>query len=213
DFWINYSLGCFWWEDYPPEAVGYFRAAVAIRPTSDGAYMMLGRALRRTGDAEGAIAAFRRSAALNPSYTVAEDLVRALAPRGGLEEARAAWEEFLERDPPDHGSWYGYAHLCLFAGNEEAYGRARKALLARFGDTADDWIVAERTSLACLLLPDSGDGLRRATRLADLAVTAGERSSEPGNPYLRFVKGLALYRNGRPGEAIPLLREAAEKLH
>src|SRR5262249_32876512 len=23
DFWINYLLGCFWWEEYPQEAVGY----------------------------------------------------------------------------------------------------------------------------------------------------------------------------------------------
>jgi serine/threonine-protein kinase len=213
DFWINYLIGCFWWEEYPQEAVGYFRAAVAIRPMSEGAYLMLGRALLKSGDGQGAIAAFRRSAALYPSYTVTQDLVRALAPSGSLEEARAVWEKYLERDPPDHGSWYGYAHLCLFVGDTEAYTAARKALLARFGDTADDWVVAERTSLACLLLPDSEDGLRRATRLADLAVAAGERSKEPGNPYLRFVKGLAVYRNGRPGEAIPLLREAADKLH
>jgi serine/threonine-protein kinase len=213
DFWLNYFLGCFWWEEYPQEAVGYLRAAVAIRPESGGAYLMLGRALRGAGDAEGAIAAFRRSAALDPSYTVAEGLVRALAAGGSLEEARAVWEKYLEGDPADHGSWYGYAQLCLFVGNEEAYGRARETLLARFGDKADDWKVAERISLACLLLPDSGDGLRRATRLADLAVAAGERSGEPGDPQLRFVKGLALYRNGRPAEAIPLLREAAEKLH
>src|SRR5262249_50628934 len=54
DFWINYLLGMFWYEDYPQAAVGYFRAAVAIRPTSDQAYMMLGRALRDMGDVEGA---------------------------------------------------------------------------------------------------------------------------------------------------------------
>ena len=212
DFWINYLLGCFWWEEFPQEAVGYFRAAVAIRPTSPGPYLMLGRTLGKSGDAEGAIAAFRRSAALSPSYTVAEDLVRALAPRGGLAEARAAWEKYLERVPPDHGSWDGYAQLCLFLGDEEAYRRARKALLERFGETTNDWIVAERTSLACLLLPDSGDELRRAIRLADFAVAAGDRSTEPGNPYLLFVKGLALYRQGRPQEAVPLLREAADKL-
>src|SRR5262249_49350027 len=49
DFWINYLLGCFWWEESPREAVGYFRAAGAIRPTSDGAFLMLGRALGKTG--------------------------------------------------------------------------------------------------------------------------------------------------------------------
>jgi serine/threonine-protein kinase len=212
DFWLNYLLGCFWWEDYPQEAVGYFRVAVAIRPTSDWAYLMLGRALRGAGDTEGAIAAFRRSVALNPSYTAAKELAWALAPKGELEEARAAWEKFLERDPPNHDSWDGYAQLCLFAGNKEAYHRARKALLKRFGDTRNDWIVAERASLACLLLPDSGDELQGAIRLADLAEAAG-KSTLPGNPYLRFVKGLAVYRDGRPKEAIPLLQEAAEKLN
>jgi serine/threonine-protein kinase len=212
DFWLNYLLGQYWEREHPQVAVGYFRAAVAVRPRNDEIYTRLGTALLATKDAEGAIAAFRQSIALNPNNAVAKDLAWALAPRGGLEEARAAWETFLERDPPDHDSWYGYAQLCLFLGNQEAYRLARKALLERFGDTTNDWIVAERTSLTCLLLPDSGDELRAAIRLADLAVAAGDRSTNPGNPYLRFVKGLAVYRQGRPDEAIPLLQEAAEKL-
>src|SRR5262249_55738485 len=140
DFWLNYLLGCFWWEDYPQEAVGYLRVAVAIRPTSDGAYWMLGRALRGAGDTEGAIAAFRQALALNPNYAVARELASALAPRGGLEEARAAWEKILDRDPPEHDAWYGYAQFCLFLGNKEAYVRARQAMLKRFGNTTDDWI-------------------------------------------------------------------------
>jgi serine/threonine-protein kinase len=211
DFWINYLLGCFWWEEYPQEAVGYLRAAVAIRPASDGAYLMLGQALRGAGDSEGAIAAFRQSVAHKPGYEVAKELVWCLAPRGELEEARAAWEKFLECDPPDHEAWYGYAQLCLFLGNREAYRRARRDLLKHFGSTSNDWVVAERTSLACMLLPDSGDELKGAIRLADLAV-AGGKSTTPGNLYLQFVKGLALYRDGRPKEAIPLLQEAAGKL-
>jgi serine/threonine-protein kinase len=212
DFWLNYLLGCFWCEELPQEAVGYLQVAVAIRPTSDGAYMMLGRALRGVGDTEGAIAAFRRSLELNSSSAVAKELAWALAPKGELEEVRAAWEKVLERDPPEHDAWYGYAQLCMFVGNEDAYRRARRALLKRFGDTRNDWTVAERTSLACLLLPDSGDELQAAIRLADLAVAAGGGPTKTDNPYLRFVKGLAMYRQGRPKEAIPLLREAAEKL-
>src|SRR5262249_1619595 len=77
--------------------------------------------------------------------------------------------------------------------------------------TRNDWTVAERTSLACLLLPDSGDELQAAIRLADLAVAAGERPTTTDIPYLRFVKGLALYRQGMAKQAIPLLQEAAEK--
>src|SRR5262249_56120797 len=103
------------------EAVGYFRAAVAIRPTSDQAYRMLGRASRGAGDTDGAIAAFRQSVALNPNYAVAKDLAWALAPRGGLEEARAAWETFLRRNPPDHDSWDRYAQFGLFLQNQCPY--------------------------------------------------------------------------------------------
>src|SRR5262249_14420983 len=149
--------------------IGYFRVAAAIRPTSTGAYMMLGRALRRAGDNPGAIAAFRRYFALGPDIANASELQPALSPSRDLEEIRAAWEKSLERNPPDPDLWYGYPQFCLFVGNQEAYARARKAILARFGNTTDNWIVAERTALGCLLLPDPGDELQRAIRLADLA--------------------------------------------
>jgi len=212
DFWINYLLGRFWLPERPQEAVGYFRAALAIRPSSDQAYMGLGTALRETGDADGAIAALRKAISLNSNYPIARELAKVLASRGGLEEARADWEKYLDRDPPDHESWYGYAQLCLFLGNEEAYRRARQSLLKRFADGTENWVFAERTSLACLLLPDSGDELQRAIELAGKAVAAGESSNDPGSPYLRFLKGLAEYRQGRFEEAVPLLQEAAAKL-
>jgi tetratricopeptide (TPR) repeat protein len=54
--------------------------------------------------------------------------------------------------------------------------------------------------------------LRRAAELADRAVATAQKSSEPGNPYVRFVKGLAEYRQGRYEQAIPLLQETAVKL-
>jgi serine/threonine protein kinase len=172
---------------------------------------LLGKSLFATGDVARAMDAFRKAAELNPIGEGAKDLTAILIPRGGLEEARVAWEKILERHPPTYDSWYGYAQLCLFLGNEGAYRRARKALLDRFGKT-NDWIVAERSSLACLLMPASGDELRRSVELADKAVTAAEKSSEPGNPYVRFVKGLAEYRQGRPEQAIPWLEQSASGL-
>jgi serine/threonine-protein kinase len=211
DFWLNFLLGHFWEEERPQVAVGYFRAAVAIRPGSDEAYMKLGRALRATGDSDGAAAAFRKAFELSPNYAVVKALARALAPSGRLEEARAAWETALERGRPGPDAWYGYAPLCLFLGKEEAYRRARKALLERFGDTTDDWRVAERTSLACLLLPASGEELRRAVALADRAVADGS-NPDPKNPYLQFLKGLAEYRQGRPRQAVPWLEGPSVKL-
>jgi serine/threonine-protein kinase len=210
DFWINYLLGHFLEAERPQEAAGYYRAAVAIRPDSNQAYTRLGLALR-DGDTDGAIDALERAAALDMDHADVKELARLLAPRGRLEEARAAWEQVLQRDPPDHDSWYGYTQLCLYLGKEDAYRRARDAMLRRFGQSAD-WIVAERASLASLLLPASGDELRPAAELADRAVANALKSPEPGNQYVQFVQGLAEYRRGRDAQAVPLLRAAAAKL-
>jgi serine/threonine-protein kinase len=212
DFWINYLLGQFWVQARAQEAVGYCRAAVAIRPNSDQAYALLGRALRGLGDSDGASVAFRKALALNPNCAVGKELASAVGGRRGLEEARVAWEKLVERDPHNHEAWHGYAELCLYLGNRDAYRLARERLLDRFGKTANDWITAERTSMACLLLPAYGEELQRAAGLADRAVSAAAESREPGNPYVRFVQGLAEYRQGRYAQALPWLQDSAANL-
>jgi serine/threonine-protein kinase len=212
DFWINYLLGQFWSQDRPLQAAGYFRAAVALRPSSDQAYYRLGRALRDTGDVDGAIDAFRQTVALNSEMAVVKDLAKLLAPRGGLDEVRVAWQKHLDGSPPDHESWYGYAQLCLFLGDEEAFGRNRAAMLDRFGGAATEWYEAERTSLACLLRPTGGDELRRIVEMVDRAAAVGPQPPHPDHAYIQFVRGFAEYRRGRPVQAIPLLEESAARL-
>jgi tRNA A-37 threonylcarbamoyl transferase component Bud32/tetratricopeptide (TPR) repeat protein len=213
DFWINYLLGQQCSKESPQAAVGYFRVAVAIRPRNDRVYRMLASALLDTGDKEGAIAAERESIARNPNEKRAKDLANALTPKRGMEDVRAAWEQrLLKPNPKDHKSWHGYPQLCLYVGDVEAYRVGRKAMLEHFGDVTNDWVIAERTSMACLLLPDSGDELRRSARLADVAVAVAEKSSEPGNAYVKFVKGFALYREGQYAEALPFLQQSAYKL-
>jgi serine/threonine-protein kinase len=213
DFWINFLLGGFLLQERPQEALGYLRAAVAIRPDTDRAYLMLGRALYDTGDADRAIAAIRTSLrAANPNRAGVRDLAQVLVPRGQLEEARVAWEKVLQDDPPEFDPWDGYPQLCAFLGNEDAYRRSCKALLDRFEGNTDHWAIPERSCLACLLLPASGEELRRAAALADRAVAAGPKFPEPDHAYLQFVKGLAEHRQGRSAQAVPLLREAAALL-
>jgi tetratricopeptide (TPR) repeat protein/predicted Ser/Thr protein kinase len=168
-----------------------------------GVWLVQQRAERRAETA-------RQEQAVEAALAVAKDLARHLAPRGRLEEAREVWEKLLERNPPDFASWYGYPQLCLFLGNEEAYRRARKALLDRFSGT-NDWTVAERASLACLLLPAPEDELRRAVVLADRAVAA-RSNPDPDNPFLQFLKGLEEYRQGRPEQAVPWLTKSSAKL-
>jgi serine/threonine-protein kinase len=210
DFWINYLLGQFWLGESPHQAIGYFRAAVAIRPTSDQAYAMLAQALRDSEDGDGAVAAFRQSLALNPSFAVAKDLVTTLVQRGRLDDARAAWDELLERDPPDHEFWYGYAELCLFLGQQDQYRRAQRALLERFGATTNPF-DAERTARACLLSPITGDELHQAVTLAKRAV-AQRSGDEWGHPYFQFLHGLVEYRLGQFDRAIATMRGDASRV-
>jgi eukaryotic-like serine/threonine-protein kinase len=207
DFWINLHLGHVLLAKSPHEAIGYFRAAVASRPQSSQAHILLGRALHDAGDTDGAIAAFRKAIPLSSNHAAPRDLARALAPRGGLEEARALWAKLLATSPPDYDAWDGYAQLCAFLGNEEAYRWARKALLERPRDSTDHWAMAERDGLACLLLPASQEELGRAVALVDQAVATGPKFV-PSNAWPQFVKGLATDRKGRPQEAVPLLQEA-----
>jgi eukaryotic-like serine/threonine-protein kinase len=211
DFWINLHLGYILLAELPEEAVGYLRAAVASRPESSQAHIMVGRALHDAGDTDGAIAAFRKAIPLTSDLAGARDLARALARKGGLQQARALWARQLEASPPAYDPWDGYAPLCAFLGNEEAYRSARKALLERPRDSTDHWFMAERDSLACLLLPASGEDLRRAVALVDRAVTTSPKVF-PYNPYTLLIRGLAEYRQGRPQQAVPLLEESAALL-
>jgi hypothetical protein len=122
-------------------------------------------------------------------------------PQGEPEAFRADWEKRLERDPPDHDSWYGYAELCVFLGREEDYRRARRALLKRFGATTNPF-EAERTARACLLLPGTHDELRQAVALAERAVA--DRGW--AHPYFDFAHGLAEYRQGQFDRAITTMQ-------
>ena len=211
DFWINLHLGYILLAERPEEAVGYFRAAVASRPESSQAHIMVGRALHDAGDTDGAIAAFRQAIPLTSESPAPGTWPGPWPARGGLEEARALWARQLEASPPAYDPWDGYASLCAFLGHEEAYRSARKALLERRRDSTDHWVMAERDGLACLLLPASGEDLRQAVALVNRAVTTSPKDL-PDNPYTLLIGGLAEYRQGRPQQAVPLLEESAALL-
>jgi Tfp pilus assembly protein PilF len=191
------------------EAVASLRKAIEIAPGYGFANTNLALILESQGKAGEAAAVYREALRANPADTASRfRLCAVLARQRRLEEVRADWKKVLEHNPPAPEAWFGYAELCLFFGHEDEYRRARTALLARFGDTTDP-IVAERTSRACLLLPWSGADLRRATALAERAAAD---TKSPNYVFSELAKGLAEYRNDRPEQAIPLLREAAPRI-
>jgi serine/threonine-protein kinase len=161
-------------------------------------------ALRRgTNVHQTAALALNRSSAVEPSPSVLMRL-------GRLDAARLAWKKILKADPPDHPIWNGYAELCLFLGDEDGYRRARRALLERFGNSADPY-VAERVGRACLLLPATADELRQSVAVAERAVarTSGEQAA---HPYFVFARGLAQYRQRQFDMAIAAMRGDASSV-
>ncbi|HVS39827.1 MAG TPA: tetratricopeptide repeat protein [Gemmataceae bacterium] len=132
DFWINHNLAVALFGGQPPrleEAIGFYRAAVALRPQSAGAQLNLGRALLGKGDAASASAAFREAIALKPDYAAAHsDLGAALMDQGKLNEAVDACRKAIALKPDSYGAYVNLGNALVrqgqVAGAEAAYRQA-----------------------------------------------------------------------------------------
>jgi eukaryotic-like serine/threonine-protein kinase len=194
------------------EAINQLREAIRFNPNDSGLYTALGHWLEVQGRDLEALPQHQQAVALHPQNKHAQDRLRALLARLGRgEEARVAWQAALDANPPKHDDWYGYAEFCLFIGQEDAYRRARQALLGKFGAATDPY-VAERTARACLLLPATGDELRRAVALAERAAAVEPSKYQWAYPNFLFARGLAEYRQGRLDQAIAILRGDAARV-
>ena len=195
----------------PAEALEQARAGVRLGENVRLAHTILGKSLEAAKRPAEALDHHRLAVAVDPKNREARRELRGLLLRlGRAEELCTVWAGEVDEDPPKHGTWYGYAELCLFVGREDDYLRARRSLLAKFGATVDPFL-AERTSRACLLRPATGDELKQSAALADRAASA-DRSKHPGvyHAFL-FVKGLAEYRQGRYGPAISTMEGDASR--
>jgi tetratricopeptide (TPR) repeat protein len=137
EFWLNFelanALSLQWQGDIviprrrgrAAEAVGYYRAALVVRPEAGVVYSDLGLALSVTGRLEEAIACYQKAIALDPRFTWAHNnLGVALLDKGDVNGAIAACQRAIDLDP-------NHPHAHFYLGN---------ALLAR-GD--HDKAIAE----------------------------------------------------------------------
>jgi serine/threonine protein kinase/Tfp pilus assembly protein PilF len=102
DFWINFELAFLLYGERgsEAEAVGYLRAALALRPESTGVYNNLGTALYRQGKWEEAAAAYRTAIDLYPGNAQAyNNLGIAFDKQGKLTEAVAAYQKAIDINP------------------------------------------------------------------------------------------------------------------
>ena len=109
----------------PAEAAELFRAAIEAAPETSGLYGLLGIALHRSGDPEGAERAYRQALSADAGDVESwMNLGMILQDRGELEEAIRAYEEAAARSPANAAPRHRLAEALLTG------GRAEEALTA-----------------------------------------------------------------------------------
>jgi serine/threonine protein kinase/tetratricopeptide (TPR) repeat protein len=177
DFWINHDLAFALTNVQSPrleEAIGFYRAAVAVRPQSPGAHLNLGTALRKKGDVEGAIAAARKTIQLKEdSPTAHSNLGLALYDQKKLDQAVAAYKQAIQLKP-DYAEAYANLGIALRAQQKlaEAVAAYRKAIDLKPDDA--DAFAAEpklaeqhRDNAACAAALAAADKSAEAGKLDD----------------------------------------------
>jgi tetratricopeptide (TPR) repeat protein len=109
DFWVNFMLGTILPREAQGEAIGYLRAAVALRPEASAALNNLGLALKEQGKVDEAAECYRKALQSDPRNVVAlSNLGLCLCDEGKFDEAVAFHRRSLAIDPR-----YAPAHTSL----------------------------------------------------------------------------------------------------
>jgi serine/threonine-protein kinase len=123
DFWANPILGDALVKVAPVEAGGYYRAALASRPSAAVGYTALGDALYAQQLRGEATAYYRRAVQIDPQYARGHtNLGNILNDAGQEDEAMACYHRALQADPD-----YAWAHFDL-ANTLRDEGRREEAL-------------------------------------------------------------------------------------
>jgi serine/threonine-protein kinase len=131
DFWLNFGLGfALDKAKKPGEAVGYWRAALALRPESAVVHNNLGSARYAQRRLDEAIGHFRKAIALDPDFAYAHNnLGSALDDQGQWEEAIEHFRKAIALDPSYATAHYNLGKTLQDKGQlDEAIGHYRKAL-------------------------------------------------------------------------------------
>jgi tetratricopeptide (TPR) repeat protein/tRNA A-37 threonylcarbamoyl transferase component Bud32 len=111
DFWLNFELGWALHESgRSDEALGFFRAALALRPEASPAYNGVGVMLFVTGRLDEAIGYWEQALDIDPNFgEVHTNLAQALSAKGRLDEAIGHYQESIRLDP--HASAIAHHNL------------------------------------------------------------------------------------------------------
>jgi tetratricopeptide (TPR) repeat protein len=213
------------------EALGYSRAALALRPDSAVAHNNLGVALHAKGEVREGIACFHRAIAADPKYAKAHtNLGLALYVGGQVEQAIACYRRAIALDPKYAGA-HNNLGLALKAKGEveqaiECYRKAiaadprlaavhnnlGSALYAR--GKVEQAIASYRQAIAAdpELAPahyNLGNALRDTGKVEEaIACYRSAIAADPKHALGHYNLGSALYARGKVEQAIPCFRSA-----
>jgi tetratricopeptide (TPR) repeat protein len=197
DFRLNFVLGNALLGVRPEEAIGYYRAALAVRPQTSAVYNNLGNALAERKRRDEALACFEKALSFDPTFAPAHyNLGNALADEGRLDEAIAAYERAVQLAPN-----YAKAHTNL---GLALYARRRldEAIAAY------ERVIQVDPKLA-LAHYNLGNALKAKGRLDD-AIASYQRAVEldPNLAPAYYNLGNALKSRGRLDDAIAAYHRA-----
>jgi serine/threonine protein kinase/Flp pilus assembly protein TadD len=136
DFWINHELAFYLCELKPPrsqEAIGFYRAALALRPNSPGVHLNLGLALQARGDFTSAETEIREAIRLQPEYVEAHNSLGSVLYDGkhDYDGAAAEFRWAVDRKP-DEARYHFNLGLALNAKGEQDFDEAHHNAKGQF---------------------------------------------------------------------------------
>jgi tetratricopeptide (TPR) repeat protein len=198
DFWLNYLLAStFGQAEQWDEALGYYRAALALRPETVAVHFSLGDALRAKGRLNQAVGHFRQALRLDPKYALVHlSLGRTLANQGRRNAADAHYRQALRLHPRSANAHNNLAIVLHQKGRrDEAIAHFRRALRLEPGN------AATHSNLAITLqaqgrLKGAIYHFRQSLRL------------DPNSAPTHYNLGTVLVAQGRRDEAIDHFEQA-----
>ena len=200
DFWTNLTLGHHLMDSKPArpdDAIGFYRAALALRPDSPGAHVNLGMAFLEKGSLDEAAAAFRKALHFKRDYAEAHnDLGITLAQKGLLDEGLAELRE-ADRLRPGNALFHDNLGSVLKAKGllDEAIAEYREAI--RFNRK----FTNAQANLGEVLIRKGL--LQEAITTCEKAIHLDENSSTA-----RFYLGRAFQAKGQSDKALAAYQDA-----
>ena len=203
DLWINHELAYNLVKFKPPrfqEAIGYYRAALAIRPGSLAIQCNLGIALDSAGQHDAALALFREAIRVAPDHgRLHIGLSSAFLKKGRLDEAIAEANTAVRLSPDNP-----YAHailsdsLCVRGKLDEAIAEANTAIRLA-ADLADGHY--------CLAKALGQKGQFEASFAQCLEAIR----LDPDNAIYQYDLGVSLTQQGKLNQAIAVFQKSIER--